>query len=787
LGVHSGLCERMARTILAPRYERRIHLNHMTFPAASKLQPLAPKIVTGIGLLWGVFAIIAYYRFYPIDIVIKWHLVVPPPWLKDLHERPFVFPMDVFIQGGLLLWIAVVIGILGDSLMRYWYRDGLNRSERWIWGSGIVLGLLGTIVFWLGVFHTYHYARILFAAMFIIASIVAAILLIRRHRKPYRIESKTTESEVAPHSRWRILKWILFVVLFCVQACAFLYALTPCVESDALRYHLTAPQEWLKLGGLSYIPFNAFACFPSTIEMLFLFGMGLAGDLLAKGFHFLYLPLTTGVVALLVRETVRQMHGEDAERSKMSEVLAAFAWGTMPLTVFLAGWAFIDLALTFYSLGIVYFLMRWMRTRRREDWLASAVMGGILMASKYTGVMSVGFASVVFSLVGFFWPSESDRTISLIRRFGLCIWRSTIYGLIGCAIASPWWIKNLIQTGNPVYPLAWSIFGGGDWSLSNGELWTQKMQSTGLGHSLFALSTLPWTTMAYPEKFGGFIVGPLFWMLTLPILLWAIYAICKIRRRPAGAFLVAWGAFFLFSHFFLTYQSSRFLLPGWAVALVIVAAAFAAVSPHLGRILRGSAIAVFLVASGFGVLLSTIWLLSDGGQCDFTKWKCNLRWPSFVLGRLSRDEYLAQNLNYYPAVYYANRMIKPGEKVLMVGEHRKFHWQCAVEGSDWYDTPSYLAELRSSPNADAFIDALQKRGITHVFFNLSEWGWPGDPKKLPPDWKPVPGSNWYFNRRFFTPEDLAKLQAFISSPRLESLVAPEKGKIYLAKLKAKGK
>ena len=92
---------------------------------------------------------------------------------------------------------------------------------------------------------------------------------------------------------------------------------------------------------------------------------------------------------------------------------------------------------------------------------------------------------------------------------------------------------------------------------------------------------------------------------------------------------------------------------------------------------------------------------------------------------------MAANLAYYRIARRCSTRLRGTGKVLLVGEHRKMHWACAVDGNDWYDLPRIRPFLRQAENIDGLIDALLDAGFTHIFFNLDEWGWPGDPASAP--------------------------------------------------------
>ena len=100
-------------------------------------------------------------------------------------------------------------------------------------------------------------------------------------------------------------------------------------------------------------------------------------------------------------------------------------------------------------------------------------------------------------------------------------------------------------------------------------------------------------------------------------------------------------------------------------------------------------------------------------------------WPAYTSGFVARDDYLGMHLNYYRIAQFANQSLGERDKVLLVGEHRKMHWQCNVEGADWYDMPRILPFLRGAASVDDLLDAIRAAGFTHIFFNLQEWGWDG--------------------------------------------------------------
>lgn len=707
-----------------------------------------------LALAWIFVSLAVFYFFFPLHRVVVWGLTHTPAWMLDLHSGWKGFPREVATQGALLVAIAWSLAALGRAAFLRFFPNEPSGSAT-LWGSALALGFLGFFVFLLGVAGLLGQARLLFSLLLALLVLLALAAIWSR------------KSVVSGNAALRLTRaeWLIVAGIAVVQIVALLYALTPSVQSDALRYHLAAPQEWLKTGRLAYLPYNAFSNFPATVEMLFLFGLGLRGDLLAKGFHFLFLPLTTGAVALLTSELVgiraRLSENRRAWQARPS-ILAAAAWGTLPLTVPLAGWAFIDLAIAFWCLGMVFFLMRWAQGGGRREWRLAAVFAGLLVASKHTGVPIVLFASALVVAMGCVRGS-----------CGRALGRGVAFGLIAAAFGAPWWIKSAIETGNPVYPLAHAIFPhSGDWTAASAALYAEKLKSQGFGRGLAAFLALPWRTAALPQYFGNFEIGPLLWALLPWPLVWCLWNAWRWRSRPGEALVAVWMVFFLVFWFF-TYQSNRFLLPFLALAIPASLAA-------LGPILYGGPLRSRLCALGialpllYGAVKTAFWLTLDEGQIQSDpisrQWRVSaVRWPAYSLGFLDRDAYLTARVPYYGAARFCNATLSAGEKLLLVGEHRKMHFHCRVEGNDWFDSPRILPFLRNAPDADAVLDALLAAGFTHLLWNLDEWGWPTDPSALSAEVPAADRGAWTFNRRHFSPREIELLRQLLGSKRLERI------------------
>jgi hypothetical protein len=233
--------------------------------------------------------------------------------------------------------------------------------------------------------------------------------------------------------------------------------------------------------------------------------------------------------------------------------------------------------------------------------------------------------------------------------------------------------------------------------------------------------------------------------------------------------MIALWLVFLSVFWFFTYQSSRFNLTGWALMSVGIALVYQSFTRR--RILGLVALLVIFPPVFYNYSNGVRWLLFDAGRFGVRVENgeyvgvSQVHWPSFTLGWLDRRQYLNLHLNYHPLAEYCGAKLEDSDLVLLVGEHRMMHWNCRVMGSDWFDSPALLPYLRHNDSADQVLDALRSDGVTHIAFNLREWG-----------------AGWEYNRRHFREDELNRMREMMASPRLRHVFASDPDWIYLVQI-----
>jgi len=322
---------------------------------------------------------------------------------------------------------------------------------------------------------------------------------------------------------------------------------------DVLEYHLEAPREYFDAGRIIFLPHNVYASFPQQMEMLYLLLMYLLGGAHSAATAAQYLHAMCGVLAVLTLAV--------ALPSGWPRVLAAMVAGAVPWLPYLGCLAYVENGMLYFAAAAAAVVVVRLRNRDHAGGARAALLAGLYAGlaggCKYTALLFVAAAlGVAWFLVSLgarkrHHPARSSRLIALI-----------CYSVGILLSFAPWLIRNTVFTGNPVYPFAYSWFGGRAWSAAQAEQWTRGHQLPDADRSFagrlrvagreligtIARDPVEQRTRFHPSLFGLV-------LLTLG-LLGALYS-----RSRIAAFGLIWTVLVLLGWATLTHMPGRFVLP----------------------------------------------------------------------------------------------------------------------------------------------------------------------------------------------------------------------------------
>lgn len=260
--------------------------------------------------------------------------------------------------------------------------------------------------------------------------------------------------------------WITLGVLAPFMLLILLGAMLPSTDFDVKEYHFGGPKEYYLAGSVHFLPHNVYTSFPFLTEMLTLTGMVLYGDwywgaLAGKAILCGFAPLTALLIGLLVRRWLGTTAG----------LLAAVVHLSIPWTYRISVIAYTEGGLSlFLAASMLTAAIIAAQLQRKKTAFPSLFVCGFLAGSaascKYPGLISVTIPIALFAGGAYL------RAVRLGMRSYPQFWKAAATFLIGILLSfGPWLAKNLVETGNPVYPLLYSVFGGVEWDDAMNEKW----------------------------------------------------------------------------------------------------------------------------------------------------------------------------------------------------------------------------------------------------------------------------------------------------------------------------
>ncbi len=445
---------------------------------------------------------------------------------------------------------------------------------------------------------------------------------------------------------------------------------------DVLEYHLQVQREYFEQGRIAFLAHNVYASFPQQVEIFYLLLMHLEGDAVqaaipAQLFHVLLGGLAVAAFAAWLPPGWPRLCG-------------AVTMGCTPWLGYLGCIAYVENGMLFFASITFGILADWVRGERPAPGaaLAAGLCAGMAGGCKYTAIVFVGAMGAVCALV--FVRDTFARRCRLIGLFLIAL-------LVG---VSPWLVRNTAFTGNPVYPFAYSMFGGNGWSEGQAAQWSR-------GHAVSTgRITVAWREF-FLGKFGGREQTQFFATLFGVLPLGIVFGLIVLCSRPPTARLVAfWLTLAILM--LVTWAASTQVAGRLAVAVVIPLSAL--VASLVARHQKTGTIAAFLVAVIGSAILYGTWSHADRDL---------RRRVGVSLGELAgQSDLFVRNHPY-------NAVLPIDARLWLVGDAAVLYVQRRMRYFTAFNRDSWL-EFSSNVEPSASVMWLRERGITHVVFNWGE-------------------------------------------------------------------
>ena len=507
---------------------------------------------------------------------------------------------------------------------------------------------------------------------------------------------------------------ILFAVAYVLHvAWVILLASVPPVSRDALTHHLAVPKLWVEAGGIRELPDIAFSYYPQLLDILYMLPVALGHDIAAKYLHFVFALLTALLIFLFVRRRTGPAWA----------ALGGLMFLTLPLILKLSVTVYVDLGLVFFTTAALFGAVIWLEDTDKTRWLVlAAVCSGLALGTKYNALVS--FLVMSLLLPFFYLYRREDQHAEQLNAVKFAV----AFVAVSVLVFSPWLIRNVSLTGNPLYPLAKGVFAADTSGLPSsreavdaethlravlreGRSETSKPLGPLLTRRLVYEESLPYTLLIplriffegeddNPKYFDGRL-NPL--LLLLPMALLALAGRHGFRHKEVPL-LGSYAVLMIVLVFLLIDMRLRWIAT--IVPPLVVLATYGLWAIHrtlaarLSSAMAVNAVTALIIAAYFAPNL--VYAHSLFGKIDPLP---------YVTGKESYAAYVGKRRSEYPAVSLANQVVLPENKVLgLYLGNRRYYFSVDVVAVNAVFTS--VAEQAAS--GDAIADRLLALGYSHI-------------------------------------------------------------------------
>jgi len=496
----------------------------------------------------------------------------------------------------------------------------------------------------------------------------------------------------------------IIMVFFCTE---IILNLTPPISRDALIHHLAIPKLWLKHGGVYEIPWADYSYYPMYINLLYFVCLYFKNDIIPKFIHLAFGFGTGWLIYLYLKQKFDRNWG----------LLGMVIFITTPIVIWLSTSAYIDLGMTFFSTASVLAFVKWQDSEYNQlKWLlTSSFCMGMAIGSKYNALIALFIMNMLLMLS---FVRDTNKQIGALQ-YG------TLFFAISTLVASPWYLKNYLQTGNPFYPLFNSFIQSLQHHPAQEILYRQaiektrqigffKMREVMYGESFWETLSIPlrmfFQGKDYSYQYFQGSLNPILIVFSPFILLNKRY----VRDKYGfGIFSI----FFIIMAYFLTAKQVRYILPVLPFLAIIAVMGMKDLVDKLGggtlfsslqSRIKIKSIARFIIFSTIAILLIFNLL--------YLKGRMNIIKPfSYISGRETREAFLKRHLLHYDAVEYINHNLPGDARIFTMFLGRRGYYLDKIyknEPSFGMSTIRYM--VNSSTDEEKFTEYIRSMNVTHI-------------------------------------------------------------------------
>jgi hypothetical protein len=594
---------------------------------------------------------------------------------------------------GVLTVLALTVSCVGFGAGGLHALNLMNKAsafEHLLWCYALGLGGLGWLSFFLGISGNFS------PSSFFLLILVGVGLAVA-----YRPSWTDILSDIMLSSgpcRSRLFTWSMGIGLVLVFMFDLVEGFSPPADADTLSYHFALPKLFIEWRRIEFIPRAVDGAVPLLLQMTYTVALALGGELAVT----IWVMVSGWAVVAFVFCTVKPHVGIQWA------LAAALVFAATPAVIYGAGTGQVEVRNALFVMVAVSALSEAIRT---GDWrliVVAAVAAGFFAGSKYTGLLFVA----ALGLTMFTWR----------RNFTFAV----LFSMLAFTAGGQWYIWNWIHTGDPIFPLLFSVF-----EYSDPSIWDEAHHDAfqimffnvekAVPVNIMEFFAYPFrATINPPDAFESLRIGfgP-FGLLVMPFALAGAWTYRK--KLQTNRFIIyAMTAFLFYVLWFFTGSSQRIrhLLPVYPLLLICLIIAASKWAEKM-RAVAPFAFIILLVCS-----------LQIGGYFIFSK-----KFFDYVLEAETPAQFMAKNVPLSSPVSWINANLNDRNRIFLDERFLSY----LLEVPYFYGHKYHQAQVNILPAANdpaKFLAQLRRQGIDHILIS----NWLDKPPEKP--YRGVPGLSW---------------------------------------------
>ena len=501
-------------------------------------------------------------------------------------------------------------------------------------------------------------------------------------------------------SRLNILIQILLgMAIFFLLVTLIILCMLPPTATDALIHHLAIPKLWLLNGGFYEIKWSVFSYYPMNVDLLYLIPLYFHNDIIPNFIHMGFGIGTSWLIYWYLKNKFGRVWG----------LLGVLVFLSTPIVLRMSTVAYVDLGLIFFTTAGILAYLRWRSSDYNENkWLIiSAITMGVALGTKYNAL--VAWFLLALAII-FFYSRDTKKQWPAVK-YGV------IFFLISFLVFSPWLIKNLILTGNPLFPLFTGFFN----TNVNGMATDGNTYSVVSGNTYMGM--FKYRAMLYGESFRETLMIPLrfffqgqdfsdqyFDGVLNPLLIIMVpFAFMNKSFQKDKIFFVLFSVFFILITFFLDELRIRYILP--AIPFLSILTVMGIMNVLTWSTEKAAPIKYFYT----GIIL--LFLVTFGAKniMYLNNYFQNLQPLKYICNMETRDEYLNRHMKSYTAMSYINKQTPPNSRIRLIFLAGRGYYLDRLYEDDSSFGMNVIRDLVAKSNDDKiFQKYLHSLGCTHL-------------------------------------------------------------------------